>query len=324
MKAKRILITGGAGFIGSHLAEKLLQDKHRVCILDNLSTGRLKNIRHLLKNPNLIFKRGSVLNPKDLVPLIQKSDQVYHLAAAVGVKLVVEHPLESFIINTEGTYNVLESAVSRKIPVLIASSSEVYGKNENLPFKEDDDRVYGSVYNERWGYALSKASDEFVGLSYWREKKSPVVIARLFNTVGPRQSSRYGMVIPKFIEQALSGRPITVHGDGKQVRSFSYVQDVVTGLVRLLNTPKAYGEIVNLGSPEPITINNLALKIKKLTSSSSPITHLSYEKVYGVTFEDMRMRVPNINKARRLIGYKSQYSLDEILRNTVSHYRNEK
>ena len=316
----KILITGGAGFIGSYLAEKLLKAGHSIYILDNLSTSSLDNIQHLLKNPKLVFKKGSVLDQRVLAPLVKKSDQIYHLAAAVGVKLVVEKPLDSFLTNLYGTHNVLTLAAEKKIPVLITSSSEVYGKNSQIPCEEDDDRIYGSVYNERWGYALSKTADEFMALAYWRERGLPVVVVRLFNTVGSRQTARYGMVIPRLVEQALAGEPLTVYGDGRQIRSFSYVGDIVEGMIRLLNSKKCRGEIFNLGSPDPVTIKDLALRIKKLTRSHSPIKFLPYQKVYGKTFEDMHIRVPDVSKAERFVGYRPNFLLDEILKEIIDHH----
>lgn len=318
----KILITGGAGFIGSYLAERLLKAGHLVCILDNLSTTDLNNIKHLLKIQKLVFKKGSVLDRRILAPLIKKSDQIYHLAASVGVKLVVEKPLDSFLNNFCGTHNVLTLAAKNEVPVLITSSSEVYGKNSQIPFEEDDDRVYGSIYNERWGYALSKTADEFMALAYWREKGLPVVVVRLFNTVGPRQTGRYGMVIPRLVGQALTGKPLTVYGDGRQIRSFSYVGDVVEGMIRLLNSKKCHGEVFNLGSPDPVTIKDLALRIRKLTHSHSPIKFIPYQKVYGKTFEDMHIRIPDVSKAERFVGYRPIFSLDDILKEIINQYSN--
>lgn len=316
----KILVTGGAGFIGSNLVDQLLTRGHTVFVLDDLSTGSMENLRHLERNKRLHVRRGSVLNPSIVQKVMKTCDQIYHLAAAVGVKRVVEKPLESFITNTEGTRIVLELASKDKTPVLITSSSEVYGKNGDLPFCEGGDRVFGSIYNERWGYALSKASDEFLGLSYWRERKSPTVVVRLFNTTGPRQVSTYGMVVPTFVQQALASKPITVHGDGKQVRSFSYVDDIVRGMISLMNNKKAYGEVCNLGSDEPISINALAQRVKKTTQSKSPIIHIPYAKAYNETFEDMRRRVPDISKARKLVGYKPTYTLDKILAKIIAYH----
>jgi UDP-glucose 4-epimerase len=318
---KRILITGGAGFIGSHLSEKLLQKGEEVFVIDDLSTGSLKNIEHLINNPNFHFTEGSVLD----VDLIRKSvatvDEVYHLAAAVGVKTVIEKPLQSFLTNIDGTKNVLEAAVVKKTPVLVVSTSEVYGKNDKLPFGEEDDRVYGSAYHDRWGYGLSKSSDEFLSLAYFREKGLPVVIVRLFNVVGPRQAGAYGMVVPRFIKQALAQEPIEVYGDGKQTRCFGYVGNVVNALVELMgNKEKSYGQIFNLGSDERISIKELAEKIKALTASRSEIKFIPYEQVYGQNFEDMRNRQPNLYKVKKAINYQP-ISLKETLEKTIEYFR---
>ena len=318
-KTFKILITGGAGFIGSHLIRKLLAEGHTVYALDDFSTGNKKNIAAFLKNKNFFFKKGSVLSVKDLAPLVARVDHIYHLAAAVGVQYVVDKPLYSMINNIEGTHIVLRLACKKKIPLLITSTSEVYGKLDNFPFKETSDRLYGSAYNERWGYALSKAVDEFVALAYWREKKLPVVVVRLFNTVGPGQTGKYGMVIPRLIAQAKNNKPLTVYGDGKQVRCFCHVSDVVDAIIKLLNNKKAYGEIVNLGSNEPITINALATSIKKLTKSKSKIIHIPYEQAYSKTFEDMQKRIPDLAKAQRLIGYTVSSSLEKILKSILTH-----
>lgn len=308
-----ILITGGAGFIGSHLAELLLKKGHTVAVLDNLSTGSRANIAHLLKHDHFIFKKGSVLFKNDLAPLITRAHHIYHLAAAVGVKYIVEHPLQTLITNVDGTKNVLELAAKKHAPVLIASSSEVYGKNDNLPFAENADRTYGSAYSERWGYALSKALDECLALAYWREKNLPVVVVRLFNTVGPRQSSHYGMVIPTFITQALAGDPITIFGTGNQTRCFSHVSDIVAAMATLMINKQAYREIINLGSTESISIHDLAEKIKQMTKSTSKIVTIPYEKAYSATFEDMQKRLPDLSKAKKLIGYKPTYTLEQII-----------
>lgn len=317
MHSKKILVTGGAGFIGSHLIEKLLKGGNRVWALDDLSTGSMDRLAPFKKNRDFTFKKGSVLNEKDLKPLVSLVDLIYHLAAAVGVKYVVEKPLYSMINNIEGTNMVLRLACPKKIPVLITSTSEVYGKLDRAPFKETSDRVYGSAYNERWGYALSKAVDEFTALAYFREKGLPVVIVRLFNTVGPGQSGKYGMVIPRLIEQAARGKPMTVYGDGKQIRCFSHVDDVTDALVKLLSSKKVYGEIINLGSNHKVSINGLAGLIKKMTKSRSKIVHVPYEKAYSKTFEDMQKRVPDLAKARRLIGYRPTRSLEEIIRSIL-------
>lgn len=320
-KAKKVLVTGGAGFIGSHLSEELLNMGYFVYVLDDLSTGRIENIKHLLKNKNFKFKKGSVLNKKVLDPLIKKSDEVYHLAAAVGVKLIMEHPLESLNTNIFGTHNVLEAASRKKIPTLITSSSEAYGKNGNTPFNEHSDRIYGSSYNIRWGYALSKTLDEFLALAYFREKKLPTVTVRLFNTTGPRQTGSYGMVVPNFIKQALEHKPITVHGSGEQSRCFSYVHDIVLAMIALLNNKKAYGEIFNLGSEERISIKDLAEKVRKMTNSKSKIVYIPHKKVYGENFEDMNIRVPDISKAKAVAAYAPNHTLHDILTKTINDYK---
>jgi len=317
---KKILITGGAGFIGSHLAEKLLQRGEEVFVIDNLSTGSLKNILHLKRNKNFHFTKGSVLDRKRMERLIKKVNQIYHLAASVGVKTVMEKPLESFLNNIEGTEIVLDLALKYKTPLLIASSSEVYGKNDGLPFKEDSDRVYGSAYNDRWGYALSKGSDEFLALAYFRQKKLPVVIVRLFNVIGPRQSSAYGMVVPRFVKQALAQKPITVYGTGYQSRCFADIDDVVRGLIDLMNHPKAYGQIFNLGSEEEITIKELAQKVKRLTRSKSRISYIPYAKVYGSGFEDMARRQPDLTKIKKVIRYQPKVNLEQSLLKIIRYY----
>ncbi len=318
---KKILITGGAGFIGSHLAEKLLQKGEEVFVLDDLSTGSLENIKNPENNPKFHFIRGSVLNRGLVGEAAEKVDEIYHLAAAVGVKTIIERPLESFLVNIEGTKNVLEKANIRKIPVLITSSSEVYGKNDKLPFKEEDDRIYGSAYHDRWGYGLSKGSDEFLGLAFFRENSLPVVIVRLFNVIGPRQSGSYGMVVPRFIKQALNNEPVEVYGDGKQTRCFGYVGSVVNALVELMrNKEKSYGQIFNLGSDEKIGIKDLARKIIELTKSKSEIRLIPYAQVYGDNFEDMRDRQPDLSKIKQAINYQP-INLEESLQKTIDYFR---
>ena len=320
-KSKKILITGGAGFIGSHLAEALLKKGEEVFVIDNLSTGSLKNIKHLLKNKKFHFTKGSVLDEKLMEELIKKVDEVYHLAAAVGVKMILKRPLSSLSTNIKGTEIVLEKAMKRKVKVLLASSSEVCGKDDNVPFREEKDRTYGSVYNDRWVYAFSKAVDEFLGLAYWREKKLPVVIVRLFNVIGPRQTGRYGMVVPTFVRQALKGEPITVFGDGKQTRCFADVEDVVRAMIKLMSTKKAEGQVINLGSDREISINQLAKKVKKITSSTSKIIHIPYKKAYPNGYEDFRRRVPELSKIRKLIGYKPKVSLEESIEKIIKYQR---
>ncbi|OGG38037.1 nucleoside-diphosphate sugar epimerase [Candidatus Jorgensenbacteria bacterium GWC1_48_12] len=318
---KKILITGGAGFIGSHLTEKLLQRGEEVFVIDNLSTGSSENIKQLENNPKFHFIKGSVLDRDLVVQTVAKVDEIYHLAAAVGVKTIIEKPLESFLVNIDGTKNVLEAADIRKIPVLITSSSEVYGKNEKLPFKEEDDRIYGSAYHDRWGYGLSKGSDEFLGLAYFREKGLPVVIVRLFNVIGPRQSGSYGMVVPRFIKQALTNEPLEVYGDGDQTRCFGYVGSVVNALIELMgNKEKSYGQIFNVGSDEKISIKELAQKIIQLVpKSSSKIKLITYAQVYGANFEDMRDRQPDLSKIKKTINYQP-ICLAESLQKTIDYF----
>ncbi len=317
----RILITGGAGFVGSHLTEKLLQRGEEVFVIDDLSTGSLENIKHSEDNPKFHFIKGSVLDRDLVAEYAAKVDEIYHLAAAVGVKTIIEKPLKSFLVNVDGTKNILEAADIRKIPVLITSSSEVYGKNDKLPFKEEDDRVYGSAYHDRWGYGLSKGSDEFLGLAYFRENSLPVVIVRLFNVIGPRQSGSYGMVVPRFIKQALNNESIEVYGDGKQTRCFGYVGSVVNALVELMrNKEKSYGQIFNVGSDEKISIKDLAQKIIEMTKSKSEIRFIPYGQVYGENFEDMRDRQPDLSRIRKAIDYQPPV-LAESLRQTIDYFR---
>lgn len=321
---KAILITGGAGFIGSYLAEKLLARGEKVIAVDNLSTGNSKNIAHLKKNKNFKFVKGAVLEKAKMDRLARQSKQIYHLAAAVGVKTIMDKPLESFINNLKSTETILELALKYRLPLLFTSSSEVYGKNDKLPFKEDSDRVYGSAYNDRWGYALSKGSDEFLALTYYREKNLPVIIVRLFNVIGPRQASAYGMVVPRFIKQALAGQDMTIYDSGLQTRCFTDIEDIINGLVGLMDSPKAAGQIFNIGSDKEITIKALAEKIKKLTGSKSKIIFVPYAKVYGQRFEDMDHRRPDISKIRKIIGYSPKISLEESLKKIISYFHAQK
>ncbi|OIN97768.1 nucleoside-diphosphate sugar epimerase [Candidatus Desantisbacteria bacterium CG_4_10_14_0_8_um_filter_48_22] len=321
-----ILVTGGAGFVGSHLVEKLLEDGHKVTVIDDLSTGRIDNIRHLTCDKNLTVRIGTILNEQLMSKLVSKADFIYHLAAAVGVKYVIENPLRSIQTNVKGTEIVLELAEklsrgNRRKKVLITSTSEVYGKNEKIPFKETDDRVMGPTTISRWSYSCAKAMDEFLALAYWREKRLPVIIVRLFNTCGPRQVSDYGMVIPRFIEQALRDKPLTVYGDGRQTRSFLYVDDAVRAIVSLSKNPKAVGEIFNIGSSERITIAGLASRIVTMTGSRSAIKLVPYEKVYTKGFEDMRHRFPNTAKIHGLTGFRIRYTLKDTLENMIEDAR---
>ena len=317
---KKILITGGAGFIGSHLAEKLLKAGEEVFVLDDLSTGRFENIAHLKGNKNFHFVKGTILDAKAIEKLVGKVNQIYHLAAAVGVKTIIDKPLESFLLNTRGTEIVLDAAAGSKVPVLVISTSEIYGKNDKLPFNEDSDRVYGSAYHARWGYAMSKGADEFLALAFHEEKSLPAVIVRLFNVIGPRQTGVYGMVVPRFVQQSLEGKPITVYGDGFQTRSFGYIDDVADALIALAGNPKANGHIFNLGSDEEISIKNLALKINNLTGSKSKITFVPYDKVYGRDFDDMARRRPDLSKIKSVIGYKPKITLTDGLERIIEYY----
>lgn len=320
----KALITGGAGFIGSYLAQTLLRQGHTVYILDDLSTGSITNIDHLKDQPHFYYTIDSIMNYSLLCEMVDRCDVIYHLAAAVGVKLIVESPVRTIDTNIRGTEKVLDAANKKGKAVLMTSTSEVYGKNNKVPFKEDDDMVLGPTSRSRWSYACSKAIDEFLALAYWREKKLPVVVVRLFNTVGPRQTGQYGMVIPRFVQQALSGQPLTVYGDGQQTRSFGYVEDVVNAIIELSLNPKARGEVFNIGSQEEITIASLAQRVIQLSGSRSGIQFVPYDKAYGEGFEDMHRRVPDITKVQNLIGFKPTTPLDEILKRVISHFQAQK
>ena len=317
----RVLITGGAGFVGSHLAEALLARGDEVFVLDNLSTGSIDNIVHLKENPRFHYTIDTVTNEPVLAELIDRCDTIVHLAAAVGVKLIVEAPVHTIETNVHGTEVVLKHANKKKKLVLIASTSEVYGKSADVPFREDADLVLGPTAKHRWAYACSKMIDEFLALAYYKERKLPIVIVRLFNTVGPRQTGQYGMVIPNFVRQALAGHPITVYGDGKQSRSFTYVGDVVRAVVALMNEPRAVGQVFNIGNGHEITIGDLAARIKTLAGSRSEIVRIPYDQAYEAGFEDMPRRVPDISKIKSLIGYAPTVELDEILERVIEHFR---
>jgi UDP-glucose 4-epimerase len=317
----KALITGGAGFIGSHLAERLLHDGHDVAVIDDLSTGSIDNISHLKSDKRFSYVIDSVTNEPLLAELIDQSDVVFHLAAAVGVKLIVEQPVHTIETNVHGTEVVLKHANKKKKLVFIASTSEVYGKSTDVPFREGAELVLGATVKHRWAYACSKLIDEFLALAYWKERKLPVVIVRLFNTVGPRQTGQYGMVLPTFVRQALAGQPITVFGDGKQSRSFTYVGDVVDALVRLAHEPRAIGEVFNIGNTGEVTIRDLAARVKELTGSDSAIQYIAYDDAYEAGFEDMPRRVPDISKICGLIGYRPKLELDEIIRTVIEHIR---
>ena len=317
------LITGGAGFIGSHLAERLLERGDQVLLMDNLSTGSMENIRHLKKYDRMHYFLEPLENRQLLAELVDEADVIFHLAAAVGVKLIVESPVRTIETNVNGTQMVLEAACRKRKLVFAASTSEVYGKNTNIPFHEDADLVLGPTTKGRWSYAASKALDEFLALSYWKEKGLPVIIARLFNTVGPRQTGRYGMVLPNFVRQAIEGAPISVYGTGAQSRCFCDVRDAVEALLRLVATDQAVGEVVNVGNDHEISIEDLACLVKERTGSSSPIEHIPYDQAYEPGFEDMLRRVPCLDKLKQLTGYRPTTPLPEII-DRVSAYQNRK
>jgi UDP-glucose 4-epimerase len=314
-----VLITGGAGFIGSHLAERCLAEGWRVAVLDDLSTGAFENIKHMKTRPAFSYCIDTVFNERLTAELVDGADVVFHLAAAVGVKLIVDRPVQTIETNVHGTEVVLRCAAKKGKQVILASTSEVYGKSARLPFRETDDLVLGPTGIARWSYAASKALDEWLALAHWREQALPVTVLRFFNTVGPRQTGRYGMVVPTFVRQALKGEPLTVHGDGEQRRCFSYVGDVVEALVRVVQTPEAVGEVINIGNNEEISINDLAALVKELTGSLSRIEHISYEKAYGPGFEDMARRVPCIAKLEGLIHYRPTTPLETIVRRMIDY-----
>lgn len=316
----KILITGGSGFIGSHLADAYVARGDEVFVIDDLSTGSIENIRHLKEHRRFHYTVDSVQNQPVLAELIDSCDVVFHLAAAVGVKLVVESPVQTIETNVRGTEVVLSMANKKKKKVLIASTSEVYGLSEQVPFREDGNLVMGATTKGRWSYACSKAIDEFLALAYWREKKLPTVVVRLFNTVGPRQTGQYGMVIPTLVKQALSNRPLTVYGTGEQTRCFAYVLDVVHALMKLMEHPDAVGEVFNIGSTEEVSITGLAERIRAITGSQSEIVYIPYSEAYEEGFEDMPRRVPDISKVRNLIGFAPEASLDHIIQEVIRYF----
>ena len=317
----RVLITGGAGFIGSHLCDAYLQRGDEIFIIDDLSTGSFENIRHLKDHPQFHYTIDNVHNQHVMAELVDQVDVIFHLAAAVGVKLIVESPVNTIETNVHGTEVVLSLANKKKKKVLIASTSEVYGLSTQVPFSEDGNLVMGATTKGRWSYACSKAIDEFLALAYWREKKLPTVVVRLFNTVGPRQTGQYGMVIPTFVKQALSDQPITVFGDGQQTRCFCYVGDVVGALMKLMDDEKAIGQVFNVGSNQEIAIGDLARKVKELTRSESEIVLIPYDEAYEEGFEDMPRRVPNISKVTRQVGFQPEMNLEGILKSVIEFHR---
>jgi len=314
------LITGGAGFIGSHLAERLLDRGEKVVLLDNLSTGSMENIRHLKGSRRMEYHLDAIENRHLLAELVDDADVIVHLAAAVGVRLIVESPVRTIETNVNGTQMILEAASKKRKLVLTASTSEVYGKSSQVPFREDADLVIGPTNKGRWSYAASKALDEFLALSYWKEKKVPVIVARLFNTVGPRQTGRYGMVMPNFVKQALENEPIGVYGDGKQSRCFCDVRDTVEGLIRLMDRDGAVGEVVNVGNTEEISIEGLARVVKERTKSTSPVVYVPYDQAYEPGFEDMMRRVPSVEKLHALTGFRPKTPLTEMIDRVAAYF----
>lgn len=319
----KILITGGAGFIGSHLADKLLEAGHEITIIDNLSTGRYSNIAHLDDHPKVRLIIDTVLNDKLMEELIRETDRVYHMASAVGVKLIMERPVRTIETIFRGTDVVLGFCSRYRKRVLIPSTSEVYGKGTSVPFREDDDLLTGATDKHRWAYACAKTLDEFLALAHWKETRLPVVVVRLFNTVGPRQTGQYGMVVPRFVKAALKNEPIPVHGTGMQSRCFGHVHDVVDALVQLLENPECFGNVINIGNDDEVTINALAEKAVEMTGSTSEIRYIPYEEAYGEGFEDMQRRVPSLEKARRLIGYQPTRKLEDIINDVADQFREE-
>lgn len=320
----KILVTGGVGFIGSHLAEELVRQGDQVIALDNLSTGDYENVEAIKNNPNFEFVTGSILNEGLVDRLAKKVDQIYHLAAAVGVNLIVEKPLQSLRTNIKGSEIVLDVAHRNYKKILVVSSSEIYGKNTNMPLKEDDDRVLGSPSKTRWGYSTAKAIDEMLAHVYWKEKKLPTVIIRLFNTVGPRQTGRYGMVLPRFVKQALDNQPLTVYGSGEQTRCFLYVKDAVSAMIKLMQAAQAEGDCFNVGSKEEVSIKDLANKVIAMAESKSKKVYIDYDQAYEEGFEDMLCRVPDTTKIEKLIGFKPSKNLDQIIKGLIDSFQDKK
>jgi UDP-glucose 4-epimerase len=317
----KILITGGAGFVGSHLADKLHSAGHDITVIDNLSTGRYSNVAHLEGKERFRLIIDTVLNAKLMEELIRESDRVFHMASAVGVRLIMDHPVQTIETIFRGTDIVLGFCARYRKRVLIPSTSEVYGKSTEVPFCEDNDIIKGSTSKHRWAYACAKELDEFLALAHWKESRLPVVVVRLFNTVGPRQTGQYGMVVPNFVKAAVRGEPLTVHGDGTQSRCFGHVADVVEGLVKLLETPECFGQVINIGNDEEISIKGLAEKAIKMTNSTSEIRYIPYNEAYGEGFEDMQRRVPSLEKAKRLIGYQPTRTLENIINDVAEEFQ---
>jgi len=317
----RVLITGGAGFIGSHLAARLIRQGHRVSIVDDLSTGSIENLESIKDHENFEYHLDSIFNRSLMAEQVDLADVIFHLAAAVGVRRIVEMPVQTIETNVQGSDVILKLASKKNKRLLITSTSEVYGKSNKTPFREKDDMLFGSTYNSRWSYACSKAIDEFLALAYWRERKLPVTVVRLFNTAGPRQTGRYGMVLPTFVHQALAGEPLTVFGNGEQSRCFGHIDDVLDGIIACVMSDKTVGEIFNLGNTEEVTIRELAEKIIVATQSQSQLRFVPYDEAYGPGFEDMARRVPDISKAREWFGYVPKRSLGDIIRDVVAYKR---
>ncbi|HCA58169.1 MAG TPA: nucleoside-diphosphate sugar epimerase [Blastocatellia bacterium] len=313
----KILITGGAGFVGSHLADKLIAEGHEITVIDDLSTGRYSNVEHLEGNPNFRLIIDTVLNAELMEELVRETDRVFHMASAVGVRLIMEQPVKTIETIFHGTDVVLKFCSRYRKRVLIPSTSEVYGKGASVPFREEDDLLTGATDKHRWAYACAKTLDEFLALAHWKETRLPVVVVRLFNTVGPRQTGQYGMVVPRFVHAAMKNEPITIHGDGTQSRCFGHVLDVVEGLTKVLETPACFGQVINLGNDEETSIKQLAEKAIELAGSSSELHFVSYDEVYGEGFEDMQRRVPSLDKAKRLVGYQPTRSLADIINDVI-------
>lgn len=319
----KILITGGAGFVGSHLADKLIGEGHEITVIDDLSTGRYSNVEHLEGKDNFRLIIDTVLNEKLMEELIRETDRVFHMASAVGVKLIMEHPVKTIETIFRGTDVVLGFCSRYRKRVLIPSTSEVYGKGATVPFREDDDLLTGATDKHRWAYACAKTLDEFLALAHWKETRLAVVVVRLFNTVGPRQTGQYGMVVPRFVNSAMRNEPIPVHGDGSQSRCFGHVLDVVEGLVKVLESPECFGQVINLGNDQETSIKELAERAIAMTGSRSEIQYIPYEEAYGEGFEDMRRRVPSLEKAARLIGYQPTRTLEDIINDVASQFQEE-